>query len=549
MKTTTGISRTGSLIILLFVASIMGGCGGGTSVDSSSVPVSAPEETTAVPEGITITSGRVSEVAVDSVTRMPYAAGQFLVKTERWKLSGLEVLGENSVTGVYQVKASESEIIAIDPEWYSRNHIRKLSRSWDTSPFDHIGADIARVRTPIGKIAVIDTGINKLSPDLYDVEVVDMTGGMPTVDDHGTHVTSIITANDNSYGITGVCPRCNTTVIVACSSYGCPTSAVQAAVTYAAYNGFRVVNMSLGGFGSSPAEEAAVEFAISKGVKIVAAAGNDSANAAGYFPCGYPGVICVGATYLDDTPTWASNYGPSVDIWAPGFEIESSCLRAELCSMSGTSMASPFVAAAMMAVSTSVTEISRLASGIRVLDLNPETEDDVNDIFSISIPMQIRAGSEMLIEVASLQGTQLTFRVDDILIHVTRNEVNTYVWDTSSAPDETMTTGTHVMTVSSSKGSLMAVYEAYPADEPAPEPKERGIKVYGTVTVNSERCEDCSITVVYNQTSTYLLTTDQNGEFTLKIPEGSLTGTVQVSALNRAGDEVQIWHLAREYEE
>src|SRR5207249_10097734 len=79
----------------------------------------------------------------------------------------------------------------------------------------------------------------------------------------------------------------------------------------------QVINISLGTSQSSDAVRDAVQYALGKGVVIVAAAGNDgSANPV--YPAAYDGVISVGASRYDGTLAFYSNYGPTLSVVAPG---------------------------------------------------------------------------------------------------------------------------------------------------------------------------------------------------------------------------------------
>ena len=97
-------------------------------------------------------------------------------------------------------------------------------------------------------------------------------------------------------------------------------SDVAAAIVYAADNGAQVINLSLGGSNPSSTLENAVNYAISKGVIVVAAAGNNGTEGALY-PAAYPDVIAVGSVDPDLQHSSFSNYGAQIDIWAPGRDI------------------------------------------------------------------------------------------------------------------------------------------------------------------------------------------------------------------------------------
>ncbi len=140
---------------------------------------------------------------------------------------------------------------------------------------------------------------------------------------------------------------------------GFKTSDVIAAVRYAADNGADVINLSIGGPQWGKAERKALKYANRKGVLIVAAAGNEKRNndtilysSSGFpfgpsYPASYdlPGLISVAASTKGGGYAGFSNVGRySVDLAAPGAKIWSTLPTSTLGLMSGTSMASPFVA-------------------------------------------------------------------------------------------------------------------------------------------------------------------------------------------------------------
>jgi subtilisin family serine protease len=104
-----------------------------------------------------------------------------------------------------------------------------------------------------------------------------------------------------------------------------------------------VANMSLGGGSYSPVDDA-VNKAVAAGVIMVVAAGNDNINACNTSPAAASGAITVGATTSADAKAGYSNYGPCVDIFAPGTNIISlSQKQGQTIALSGTSMATPHV--------------------------------------------------------------------------------------------------------------------------------------------------------------------------------------------------------------
>lgn len=103
-----------------------------------------------------------------------------------------------------------------------------------------------------------------------------------------------------------------------------------------------VANMSLGG-GKSPSLDQAVNAAVSAGLHFSVAAGNDNADACKYSPAAAEKAITVGASALDDSRAYFSNWGKCVDIFGPGLSIQSTWIgsKTAINTISGTSMASP----------------------------------------------------------------------------------------------------------------------------------------------------------------------------------------------------------------
>ena len=142
-------------------------------------------------------------------------------------------------------------------------------------------------------------------------------------DGHGTVVAGIIAATqDNDIGIAGINPNAKLMVLKALNAYGnSRASYIAESIVYAADNGARIINISVGGENLSRIESAAVEHARKKGALIIAAAGNEGQSLENYGPGGTPGVVTVAATDLEDARTIFSNWGPQVDIAAPGIDV------------------------------------------------------------------------------------------------------------------------------------------------------------------------------------------------------------------------------------
>lgn len=182
--------------------------------------------------------------------------------------------------------------------------------------------------------------------------------------DHGTHVAGIIAANrSNALGIEGVATNVKIMVLRAVPNGDERDKDIALAVRYAADNGAKIINMSFGKNFSpnKPEVDAAFLYAASKGVILVHAAGNSSQDndVSDNFPNRY--VRNVEEAKFTEIPTWVevgassrfndkrlpadfSNFGQnSVDLFAPGHELNSTVPGNKYAVLSGTSMAAPVV--------------------------------------------------------------------------------------------------------------------------------------------------------------------------------------------------------------
>ncbi|HXV25221.1 MAG TPA: S8 family peptidase [Alphaproteobacteria bacterium] len=142
-------------------------------------------------------------------------------------------------------------------------------------------------------------------------------------DGHGTLTAGIIAAaSDNKIGIAGVNPHARIMVLKALNAFGqTRASYIAKAIVYAADNGARIVNLSVGHPTLTRIEQAAIAYARKKGVLIVVAAGNAGIETGGFGLASAEGVLTVAATNPDDSHPGFSNWGPEVDIAAPGVDI------------------------------------------------------------------------------------------------------------------------------------------------------------------------------------------------------------------------------------
>ena len=217
------------------------------------------------------------------------------------------------------------------------------------------------------KVAVIDSGVEKNHAELKGKTTALNTyatpwNGAADNDGHGTHVSGIIAAKkNNGAGGAGIANNATIISIKALESnpitWGCggDTASIIKALNTAVSKGARVINMSLSGNYYDALYEETVNKAVNKGVVVVVAAGNDTKQLSTskistnyYSPACFENAITVSATNTGATTIAKfSNYGNGIiDIAAPGTDIYSSIPENDFVCMSGTSQATPQVAAA-----------------------------------------------------------------------------------------------------------------------------------------------------------------------------------------------------------
>ena len=161
---------------------------------------------------------------------------------------------------------------------------------------------------------------------------------------HGTHVAGIAAAaTNNGMGVAGIAWNARIMPVKVLDQFGTGWySDIASGIVYAADNGARVINLSLGGAEDSQTLRAAIDYARSRGALVIAATGNTGS--AILYPAAYEPVLAVAATDSNDRVADFSNRGPQVDVAAPGVDIYSTWpWRDGYFTKSGTSMAAPHV--------------------------------------------------------------------------------------------------------------------------------------------------------------------------------------------------------------
>jgi subtilisin family serine protease len=217
-------------------------------------------------------------------------------------------------------------------------------------------------------IAILDTGISLNHPDLNVYRQQTFVAGTTSADDdngHGTHVAGIAAAKDNSIGVVGVAPGARLWAVKVLDKDGAGAiSTIIKGIDYITQhaNQIDVVNLSFGCECTSHALDAAINSSVQAGITYVVAAGNDHKDASTFSPANDPNAIAVSAIAdsdgkcggagpatnhgNDDSLADFSNYGKVISIAAPGVNILSTYKDNSYATLSGTSMASPFVAGA-----------------------------------------------------------------------------------------------------------------------------------------------------------------------------------------------------------
>lgn len=238
-----------------------------------------------------------------------------------------------------------------DPDYDQQWGLPKIEadKAWDLS---HGSSSV--------KVAILDTGIDKDHPDLssdLSSKVDDWVNFSSSYSEddlfgHGTHVAGIAAAiTNNSTGVAGTGYDTHLLSVKVLGDDGSgATSWISNGIAWAADNGAQVINMSLGDYDYSQTLKDACDYAWGKGVVVVSSAGNcgqggqrcPSINPISY-PASYESVIAVASTTSTDAKSSFSEYGDWVEVAAPGSSIYST-YPSGYTLMSGTSMASPFVA-------------------------------------------------------------------------------------------------------------------------------------------------------------------------------------------------------------
>ncbi|MCX7879210.1 MAG: S8 family serine peptidase [Ignavibacteria bacterium] len=160
---------------------------------------------------------------------------------------------------------------------------------------------------------------------------------------HGTSVAGVIASSRNDMGTVGVAPDAKIVVLRAFDLSGNgELKDIVSAIIYAALNRVNLLNFSFGSQQNSRFLHDAIKFANSMGCIMVASSGNDG-TIIDHYPSDFPEVLSVGASTRNGNIGRSSNFGPKVDIFAPGYEIFTTSPNNSYNSVSGTSLSAPII--------------------------------------------------------------------------------------------------------------------------------------------------------------------------------------------------------------
>lgn len=274
---------------------------------------------------------------------------------------------------------------------------------------DRIDGDLSSTKSGDGSgsvnadIAILDTGIDLNHPDLNVYKQVTFVPGTSNGNDddgHGTAVAGVAAAKDNSQGVVGVAPGARLWAIKVLDSNGMGSSSdIIKGIDYVTEHAeeIDVVNLSFGAVGKNDALHNAIIRSVQAGVTYAAAAGNEGMDASNVFPASYPEVIAVSAIVdtdgkcggistigttagKDDTLASFSNYGPVVDLAAPGVIVKTTTIGDSYMSFSGTSAATAHVTGAVALYKSEHPDASPsdILDALKNLGSNQNTQCDGN---------------------------------------------------------------------------------------------------------------------------------------------------------------------------
>lgn len=254
----------------------------------------------------------------------------------------LSTMELQTIADEYKTSIPEFEEVEIDQELDLSSPFYDWNFPFNPAPSEQEPNEVDLAEETV-QVAVVDSGVD-ISHEIFDSVVI--SKGWNTLEDntnmyddvgHGTHVAGIIASD---------APGVEIIPYKIVDSKGGKLSNVLEAFSKALEDDVEIINTSFGLSSPSYALETMVEKAYKKGVIIVSAAGNNS-KASGFYPAQYEHTIAVASVDSSGAKLPKSNYGDWVDVAAYGYHIRSSLPDGLYGYKTGTSQASPVVAAAV----------------------------------------------------------------------------------------------------------------------------------------------------------------------------------------------------------
>ena len=299
------------------------------------------------------TDGERRDVVFDPATQLVTAVAAPLAKPVAVRCGGAEWSCADPAPGL---PPPPSDLAAVRPDEMQALDQIEVPAAWQAAKGNGV------------TVAVLDTGVDSTAPDLAgDVSTgpdyttgADPPGYQPPLD-HGTYIASLIAGHGSgpgdTLGVMGVAPDAKILAVRVILDDGEPglqaynqdkrfADAISNGIYYAVRHGATIINMSLGSADPAGSLRAAIGYAVSRGVVVVASAGNDgtSSGFAPYiYPASFTGVIAVAAVTSSGARAFFSEQNSSVLLSAPGVGVIGAGPGGEYLDAEGTSPSAALV--------------------------------------------------------------------------------------------------------------------------------------------------------------------------------------------------------------
>jgi len=287
-------------------------CENDTPIGVLRVPAGQEDEVAAAIAGdprVAFAEPNSSRTSLAEVNDPLYESNGAQPHADQWALKNIGLTAENEDWPVSENPGDGIIIAVID-----------TGLAWSHPDFDPDSLWINGSEIPAN---YVDDDMNGYVDDIVGWNFLDHKPAPWDFDGHGTFVASIIAANtNNETGIAGINSGVRIMPLKAVDNFGRSRASYLAeAIIYAANNGARIINLSVGGGKLTRTEQMAIDYAAARDVLIIAGAGNEGQQLDGYGPAGAKRVLTVAASDTKDRRMSFSNWGPQVDLTAPGQDI------------------------------------------------------------------------------------------------------------------------------------------------------------------------------------------------------------------------------------